>query len=135
MKNVFSYIIPFYYQQIYKVVSLPIYDGMAPDTEKGSYIILGDRNFTQTEGKNDYLGKCQILLQVVIKSPNFGYKDVDDVISQILSIFNSDNTLTMTDGYQIINTYVISQQYLPSINRTDMVFQGLLRLEHKICQI
>ena len=135
MKNIFAYLIPFYFNQLSKVVSLPIYDGMAPDTEKGNYIILGDRNFSQTEGKNDYLGKCQILLQVVIKSPNFGYKDVDDVISQILSIFNSDNTLTMTDGYQIINTYVISQQYLPSINRTDMVFQGLLRLEHKICQI
>ena len=135
MKNIFAYLIPFYFNQLSKVVSLPIYDGMAPDTEKGSYIIIADRNFSQTEGKNDYVGKCQILLQVVIKSPNFGYKDVDDVISQILSIFNSDNTLTMTDGYQIINTYVISQQYLPSINRTDMVFQGLLRLEHKICQI
>lgn len=135
MKNIFAYLIPFYFNQLSKVVSLPIYDGMAPDTETGNYIIIGDRNFSQTEGKNDYLGKCQILLQVVIKSPNFGYKDVDDVISQILSIFNSDNTLTMTDGYQIINTYVISQQYLPSINRTDMVFQGLLRLEHKICQI
>lgn len=135
MKNVFSYIIPFYYQQLYQVVSLPIYDGMAPDTEKGSYIILGDRNFTQTEGKNDYLGKCQILIQVVIKSPNFGYKDVDDVIDQILNVFNSNATLEMSDGYQIINTYILSQQYLPSINRTDMVFQGLLRLEHKICQI
>lgn len=135
MKNIFAYLIPFYFNNLSKVVSLPIYDGMATDTEKGNYIIIGDRNFSQTEGKNDYLGKCQILLQVVIKSPNFGYKDVDDVISQILSIFNSDNTLTMTDGYQIINTYVISQQYLPSINRTDMVFQGLLRLEHKICQI
>lgn len=79
MKLIFNYLIPAYYAALDGNIeidgdALPIYDGEAPPEVQGSYILLGDRTSTQTPAKGRFTSECTLLVDVVMKGPNFGLK-------------------------------------------------------------
>ena len=136
MKNIFKYLIPAYYSELILLnLGLPIYDGIAPSTEKGSYILIAaDRNSQQTQNKNGYNFTVQILIDIVIKNGNFGFKDSDDVAEKITLAINSDNNIIVSN-FQIITTTLLSQNNLGGLNNTEPTFRTLLRFQHLVSQL
>lgn len=137
--SVFKYLIPAYYEILEDVavnmVTLPVYDGLAPDTETGSYILIGERNVTQVNDKCGYTYTCDILIDVVTKSGSFGYKTADDYINAIVAQINSDTILDLSPEFQVVSTKIIQNFSLPALNPTEPVFRSLVRFEHIITQV
>lgn len=138
MKNPVSALVQAYYniisnaQIVFNGSILPVYDGMAPDSELGSYILIGDRSAQQTDDKCGYLWNCQILVDVVIKNGSFGFLDSDTVAEQIGELINTRLNPTMTD-FQAITTSA-NWNCLPGLNPTEPTFRTLIRYYHVISQ-
>jgi hypothetical protein len=133
MKDISKELIPAYYT-ILDTLNLPVYDGMAPDTEKGSYILIGEFFSTQGQDKNGYLFDATILIDICIKNGNFGFKDADDYADQIFALINSDLQPHLT-SFQIITTEVLSTNRLTGLNNTEPTFRRLIRFGHSISQL
>lgn len=134
MKDVSKYLIPKYYTTL-SSLGLPIYDGMAPDTETGSYILIGEFFSTQDQDKAGYLFTVNILLDICVKNGKFGFKDADEYADQITALINSDNQPNLSPDFQTIRTHLLSTNRLIGLNKTEPTFRRLLRFEHSICQI
>ena len=137
--GVYKYLIPAYYD-ILSVVqvggeTLPVYDGMAPDTETGSYILIGERNLRQEDDKCGYTYTVDILVDVVIKNSSFGYKTADDYTNAITAEINSNTILDLSPEFQAVSTRIIQNFSLPGLNPTEPVFRSLVRFEHIITQV
>jgi hypothetical protein len=134
MKDISKYLIPAYYD-ILSTLDLPVYDGMAPDSEKGSYILMGEFFSNQDQDKNGYLFTANILVDIVIKNGKFGFKEADNYADQIFGLINSDNQPSLSPDFQIITTQVLSTNRLTGLNNTEPTFRRLIRFEHSISQL
>ena len=133
MKNVLNAIVQAYYNiLIGSSITLPIYDGMAPNTELGSYVLIGDRNAQQTDDKCGYTWNVQITVDVVIKNGSFGFLDSDTIAEQVGALINTQLNPTMTD-FQAITTKA-NMSSLPGLNPTEPTFRTLTRYSHLISQ-
>lgn len=140
MKLIWNYLIPAYYAALdgnieIDGIVLPICDGQVPPDLQGSYILLGDRTYTQTKAKGRYTGECTLLVDVVIKGPNFGFKDSEDAAEQIMALINSDTNPVCASSFQVVTTAIQSTNNLNGLNRTDNVFRTLIRYRHLVNQI
>ena len=137
MKNIFKYLIEAYFNKLVSLnLNLPVYDGIAPSSEKGSYILISsDRNSQQTPNKAGFSFTVQILIDVVIKNGNFGFKDSDNIAELITQALNSDQQLDLTPDFQIISTVVLSQNTLSGLNPTEPTFRTLIRYQHLVSQL
>jgi hypothetical protein len=139
MKNVLLYLSNAYYTTLNGNLTLgsavlPVYDGMAPSTETGSYVLLSvDRNAQQTGNKCTYQWTAQMLVDVVIKNGNFGFIDSDTVAEQVCELINTFNHLPVSN-FQTVNTSVSSINNLQGLNQTEPVFRTLIRYQHNIFQ-
>jgi len=133
MKDISKELIPAYYT-ILSGLSLPVYDGMAPDTEKGSYVLMGEFFSTQDQNKNGYLFDVTILIDICIKNGKFGFKDADNYADQLFALINSDSQPTLS-SFQIITTEVLSTNRLTGLNNTEPTFRRLIRFGHSISQL
>ena len=139
MKNVLLYLANAYMTTLngsltLNAAVLPVYDGMAPSTELGSYVLLAtDRNAQQVGNKCTYQWRAQMLVDVVIKNGDFGFIDSDLVAEQVCELINTFNHLTVTN-FQVVNTSVSSINNLQSLNPTEPVFRTLVRYQHNIIQ-
>lgn len=134
MKDISNYLTPAYYS-ILSSVGLPVYDGIAPDTEKGSYILIGEIQASQDQDKAGYMFTVNILLDICIKNGNFGYADADGYANSILALINSDSQPNLSPNFQCIRTHLLSSNRLTGLNKTEPIFRRLLRFEHSIVQI
>jgi len=134
MKDVSKYLIPAYYTAL-DALSLPIYDGMAPDTEKGSYILIGEFNAMQEQDKAGYMFTVNVLIDICIKNGNFGFADADEYANSVTAILNSDSQLSLSPDFQMVRTHLLSTNRLIGLNKTEPTFRRLLRFEHSIIQI
>jgi len=134
MKDISNYLTPAYYT-ILSGVGLPVYDGMAPDTEKGSYIIIGEIQASQEQDKAGYMFTVNILIDICIKNSNFGYLDADNYANIVLGLINSDTQPNLSPNFQVVRTHLLSSNRLTGLNKTEPIFRRLLRFEHSICQI
>ncbi len=140
MKNVLLYLSNAYVTTITNAnirlngVLLNVYDGMAPSTEKGSYILVGtDRSAQQTGNKCTFQYTANMLVDVVIKNGNFGFVDSDTVAEEICPLINTFTHLQV-DNFQVVNTQA-NFQNLQSLNNTEPVFRTLVRFTHNIVQL
>jgi hypothetical protein len=133
MKDISKYLIPAYYT-ILNTLGLPVYDGMSPYSENGSYILIGEFFSNQDQNKNGYLFTANILIDIVIKNGKFGFKEADNYAEQIFGLINSDNQPSLAPDFQIITTQVLSTNRLTGLNNTEPVFRRLIRFEHSISQ-
>ena len=140
MKNVLLYLANAYYTTISAAnitlngAVLPVYDGMAPSTELGSYILLSvDRNAQQTGNKNSYQWTAQMLVDVVVKDGSYGFVDSDTIADQITGLINTFTHLSVSE-FQVVNTSVSSINNLQGLNNTEPIFRTLVRFSHNIFQ-
>ena len=139
MKNVLLYLANAYYTTLngnltLNAAVLPVYDGMAPSTELGSYVILSvDRNAQQVGNKCTYQWTAQMLVDVVIKNGDFGFIDSDEVAEQVCELINTFTHLPVSN-FQVVNTSVSSLNNLQGLNNTEPIFRTLIRFQHNIFQ-
>ena len=114
---------------------LPVYDGMAPDNDLSEYIILDGRTSTQEQGKSGYTNSNTIIVDIVTKNANFGYKRSETISNLILAAINSDTTITLPSGWNSTSLYVDSIRNLDGLNPLDNVFRTLITYNLIITQI
>lgn len=139
MKNVLLYLSNAYYAIINGAaihlngVLLPVYDGMSPSDEVGSYILISaDRGAQQTGNKCTFQFQANMLVDVVIKNGDFGFVDSDTVANEIAPLINTFTHLQV-DNFQIVNTQA-NFNNLQGLNPTEAIFRTLIRFQHNIFQ-
>ena len=139
MKNVFSALIQEYYDILsnldFYYFDLEVYDGLAPSSADGNYILIGDRNSNQADGKNNFNFDVQVLLDIVIKDGTMGFEYSDYAVNKILGAINSDVQMNIGDDFQVVTTRLLSVNNLTGLNPTEPTFRTLIRFEHKISQL
>lgn len=115
--------------------AIPVYDGLAPETVQGSYIVIGERSAVKLPNKAGYTFDANILLDIVIKNGSFGYQTGDNIASQILASVDSDNQPDLSPDFQCIATRPGTPFNLSSLNNTEPTFRTLIRYNHLISQI
>ena len=114
---------------------LPVYDGMAPDSEIGSYVLIStDRQAVQVADKCTFYWEAYILVDIVDKSGNFGFNGSDAVSEQIGSLISTHLNPNLAPDFQCITT-IANFQNLQGLNPTEPVFRTLVRYFHKIVQL
>jgi hypothetical protein len=114
---------------------LQVFDGFAPDLNLNEYIILDGRTSSQEQGKNGYTNSNTIIVDIVTKNANFGYKRSEEISNLILSEINSDTKITLPTGWQSTSLFVNSISNLDGLNPLDNVFRTLITYNLTITQI
>ena len=142
MKYFWKYGIPAYYNTLNGAIyyngsysSVKIYDGIVPPTATSEpiYIVLGERLSNQTANKTMSQFDASLLIDIVAKTGSFGFKDSEDIASQILGLINQNANPNCSPDFQVATTRV-STFNLSGINPTDNIFRTLIRFEHKVLQ-
>ena len=120
---------------ILDVTSLQVFDGFAPDLNINEYIILDGRSSTQEQGKSGYTNSNTIIVDIVTKNANFGFKRSEEISNLILSEINSDTKITLPSGWTSTSLYVDSIRNLDGLNPMDNVFRTLITYNLTITQI
>ena len=105
---------------------LGVYDGFAPDLNLNEYIILDGRTSSQEMGKNGYTNSNVIIVDIVTKNANFGYKRAETISDLVLTAINSNTTITLNNGFYSSSVYVDSIRNLDGLNPLDNVFRTLI---------
>ena len=115
--------------------SLPVYDGIAPENNLSEYIILDGRTSSQEQGKSGYTNTNTIIVDIVTKNANFGYKRSETISDLVLANINSDTIITLPGGWTSSSLYVNSISNLDGLNPLDNVFRTLITYNLTITQI
>lgn len=116
-------------------VGIPVYDGFAPDNAPNEYIILTGRTSSQEQGKSGYTNNTSIVVDIVTKSANFGYKRSEDISNLILTIINSDTNVTLSTGWNASSLSVESIRNLDGLSPLENVFRTIITYNIIITQI
>jgi hypothetical protein len=114
---------------------LQVFDGFAPDLNLKEYIVLDGRTSTQEQGKSGYTNTNVIIVDIVTKNANFGYKRSEEISNLILTAINSDTKITLPSGWTSTSLFVNSIQNLDGLNPLDNVFRTLITYNLTITQI
>ena len=114
---------------------LPVYDGIAPENNLSEYIILNGRTSSQYQGKSGYTNTNTIIVDIVTKNANFGYKRSETISDLVLADINSDTIITLPGGWTSSSLYVNSITNLDGLNPLDNVFRTLITYNLTITQI
>ena len=105
---------------------LPVYDGMAPDNDLTEYIVLDGRSSSQEQGKSGYTNTNVIIVDIITKNANFGYKRAEAISNLVLTAINSDTDITLANGFYSSTLYVQSIRNLDGLNPLDNVFRTII---------
>jgi len=111
-----------------------VYDGMAPVNAGNEYIILNGRTSNQVQGKTGYTNTNIIVVDIVTKSANFGFKRSETISNLILGAINSDTIITLPTGWNATQLFVDSVINLDALNPLDNVFRTLITYKLIITQ-
>ena len=111
---------------IESATGLTVYDGFAPDNAGNEYIILDGRTSSQEQGKNGYTNNVTIIVDIVTKNANFGYKRPEEISNLVLAEINSDTDITLSNGWNASSLSVTSIRNLDALNPLDNVFRTLI---------
>ena len=70
---------------IASATGLNVYDGMAPDIDLTEYIVLDGRTSSQEQGKSGYTNSNTIIVDIITKNANFGYKRAETISNLVLT--------------------------------------------------
>jgi hypothetical protein len=115
-----------FYNKLVSVTSLGVYDGIAPDNSGNEYIIMDGRMSTQEQGKIGYTNGISIVVDIVTKNANFGYKRSEEISNLVLANINSDTKITLSNGFTSSALSVQSIRNLDALNPTDNVFRTII---------
>ena len=115
-----------FYTNLVSATNLPVYDGIAPDSAPNEYIILDGRSSMQEQGKAGYTNSVSIIVDIVTKSANFGYKRAETISNLVLTAINSNTVITLSNGFYSSSVYVDSIRNIDGLNPLDNVFRTLI---------
>ena len=115
-----------FYTNLGTATSLPVYDGIAPDSAPSEYIIMNGRTSTQNQGKISYTNGVSIDVDIVVKNANFGYKRAEAISDLVLTAINSDTDITLSNGFYATSLVVGAIRNLDGLNPTDNVFRTII---------
>jgi hypothetical protein len=115
-----------FYTHLVSATTLPVFDGIAPDNTPNEYIIMDGRTSTQEKGKAGYTNGVSIVVDIVTKNANFGYKRAETISDLVLTAINSQTTITLSNGFYASSVVVASIRNLDGLNPLDNVFRTLI---------
>ena len=123
-----------FYTELSSVTGLGVYDGFAPDNIGNEYIIMTGRTSSQEQGKISYTNSITIIVDIVTKNANFGYKRAEEISDLVLAEINSDTTITLNNGFTSSALSIESVTNLDGLNPLDNVFRTLITYNLTITQ-
>jgi hypothetical protein len=123
-----------FYTHLVSATGLGVYDGIAPDESGNEYIILDGRASSQEQGKISYTNSITIIVDIVTKNANFGYKRAEALSDLVLAAINSDTIITLSNGFTSSALSVGSVRNLDGLNPLDNVFRTLITYNLTITQ-
>ena len=116
-----------FYTELVSATGLGVFDGISPDGAGGNeYIILDGRSSSQEQGKAGYTNAITIIVDIVTKNANFGYKRAEEISNLVLANINSDTIITLSNGFTSSALSVASVRNLDGLNPLDNVFRTLI---------
>jgi hypothetical protein len=115
-----------FYNELISATDLGVYDGIAPDGVGNEYIILDGRTSSQEQGKAGYTNAISIVVDIVTKNANFGYKRAEEISNLVLANINSDTIITLSNGFTSSALSVQSVRNLDGLNPLDNVFRTII---------
>jgi hypothetical protein len=116
-------------------IGVPVYDGFAPDSAPNEYIILTGRTSSQEQGKSGYTNNTSIVVDIVTKSANFGYKRSEEISNLILTAINSDTNISLSTGWNASSLSIESIRNLDGLSPLENVFRTIITYNIIITQI
>ena len=93
------------------------------------------RTSSQEQGKAGYTNSISIVVDIITKNANFGYKRAETISDLILDDINSDTVITLSNGFTASSLSVESIRNLDGLNPLDNVFRVLITYNITITQI
>jgi hypothetical protein len=124
-----------FYTNLTSATSLVVYDGFAPEGAGNEYIVMTGRTSTQDQGKEGYTNTITIIVDIITKNANFGYKRAETISDLVLTAINSDTNITLANGFTASSLSVESVRNLDGLNPLDNVFRVLITYNIIITQI
>jgi hypothetical protein len=115
-----------FYTELVSATDLSVYDGMSPAGAGSEYIILDGRTSSQEQGKDGYTNSITIIVDIVTKNANFGYKRAEEISNLVLANINSDTVITLSNGFTSSALSVQSIMNLDALNPIDNVFRTII---------
>lgn len=115
-----------FFTHLESATSLSVYDGIAPEGAGDEYIILTGRTGSQDQGKSGYTSNITIVVDIVTKNANFGYKRAEAISNLVLSAINSDTEITLPSTWNSSSLSVENIRNLDGLNPIDNVFRVLI---------
>jgi hypothetical protein len=115
-----------FYTNLTSATLLVVYDGFAPEGAGNEYIVLTGRTSTQDQGKEGYTNTITIIVDIITKNANFGYKRAETISDLVLTAINSDTNITLANGFTASSLSVESVRNLDGLNPLDNVFRVLI---------
>ena len=115
-----------FYTNLTSATSLVVYDGFAPEGSGNEYIVLTGRTSSQEQGKEGYTNTITIIVDIITKNANFGYKRAETISDLVLTAINSDTNITLANGFTASSLSVESVRNLDGLNPLDNVFRVLI---------
>jgi len=115
-----------FYTNLVSATTLPVYDGIAPNSAPNEYIIMDGRTSSQEQGKAGYTNGISIVVDIVVKNSNFGYKRAETISDLVLTAINSDTNITLSNGFYASSLVVGSIRNLDGLNPTENVFRTII---------
>lgn len=115
-----------FYTNLTSATGLTVYDGIAPEGAGAEYIIMDGRTSAQDRGKTGYTNSTTMVVDIVTKNANFGYKRAEEISNLVLTAINSDTNITLANGFYSSTLVVGSIRNLDGINPIDNVFRTII---------
>ena len=123
-----------FYSQLVSATSLAVYDGIAPEGAGTEYIIMTGRTGSQDQGKSGFTSTTVIVVDIVTKNANFGYKRAETISDLVLNAINSNTSITLPATWGASSLSVESIRNLDGINPIENVFRVLITYNITITQ-
>lgn len=124
-----------FFTNLTSATALVVYDGFAPEGSGNEYIVLTGRTSSQDQGKDGYTNSISIVVDIITKNANFGYKRAETISDLVLTAINSDTNITLANGFTASSLSVESVRNLDGLNPLDNVFRVLITYNIIITQI
>ena len=87
---------------------------------------MDGRSSSQEQGKIGYTNSISIVVDIVTKNANFGYKRSEEISNLVLANINSDTKITLSGGFTSSALSVASVRNLDGLNPLDNVFRTII---------
>ena len=120
--------------RIESLTGLTVYDGEV-DENISEYIVLTGRTSSQEQGKNGFISSVVLIVDIVVKSANFGFKRAETISDLVMGGIDSDTDITLSSGFSASALSIDGTQTLEGLNPADNVFRVLITYNLTVTQI